>query len=424
MSAARILCTAAVLILLVSMIAFFAASETAFLSVSRIRMRRLVQERRRGAGTASRLRDGMDELLTVVLIGTNFLNSLSSALATSLAVAIAGKSGVGIATVVITFFVTTFGQIIPKTAASVYSDEIVCAASVPLLALEKIFFPVVWLFSRISKFASFVAGKIWRTDDLPVTEEELKTLIDVGEREGTIETGERNMLYRIFKFSDLLVRDIMRHRSLIRAVPVTASRREVEDEFISAGCSRLPVYQDSRESIVGVIHYKTLLFADSGKAPSEKNYAETVMTDVLFVPETFTALELLARFRAERADFAVALDEQGCNAGIVTIYDILRVVFGRMTYGENPYVPPESRIKLVSADEFIAPGDMKLEDINDILKLDLESEEFLTLGGWLLEQFGSLPAAGEVFVRKGTVFIVEDQAQRRILSVRIRLPPA
>lgn len=140
----------------------------------------------------------------------------------------------------------------------------------------------------------------------------------------------------------------------------------------------------------------------------------------MFVPETYSALELLAKFKKERTEFAVALNEQGEMAGIATVDDILRVVFSRMTDEDNSRVAPEQRIKFVSGNEFIVPGDMALEDVNAILKLDLESDMFQTLGGWLLEKFDRLPSTGEIFYWQNVLFVIEDQAQRRIRQVRIR----
>ncbi len=406
------------LIFIINCVAFFSGSETAFLSISKIKMKRLVQEKRRNAKIASSLKENIDELLTIVLIGTNFMNSLASALATTLAIEIVGDSGVGIATLVITFFATTFGQIVPKTVAGFYPDDVACKNSVVLLVLEKIFFPIVWLFSKISKGASALATKFFKNDSTLVTEEELKALIEVGEKEGTLEAGEKQMLYKIFRFSDLTVHNIMKHRSLIKAVPLEANKLEIVDMFVQTGVNMIPVYKESKETIVGVIHYKSVLMCATNKAG--KSYAETVMKGVLFVPETLTALELLSKFRKERTEFAVALNEQGETAGIVTMDDIMRVVFGRMTDEDIGRIPAEARIKFVSANEFVVPGDITLDELNNIFKINLESEEYSTLGGWILERFGSLPSTGEITVWNGILFVVEDQAARRVQSVRIK----
>lgn len=407
-----------VLFVIVNLIAFFAGSETAFLSINKIKLRKMIGEGRKNAKTVAKLRENMDELLTVVLIGINFMNTLGSAIATALVVSLVGNSGVGIATVCFTFFSVIFGEIIPKTVAGRYTEETVCKNSVPLLVLEKVFFPVVLIFSAISKGTASLAKNLLKDDSPLVTEEELKTLIDVGAQEGTLEASEKTMLDKIFRFNDLTVHDIMKHRSLVKSVSVDDSREKIVQTFVATGLSMLPVYEGSKESIVGVIHYKSVLFASEKN--NEKNYASSVMKNVLFVPETFTALELLAKFKKEHTEFAVALNEQGFWAGVATIDDIQRVIFGRMTDDDKSKIPAEERIKLVSANEFIVPGDLKLEDLNSILKLNLESDEYMTIGGWLLEKIGYLPSTGEIFSWENCLFFIEDQSQRRIQQVRIK----
>lgn len=416
----QILSAAAVLVLLIACIGFFASSETAFLALSKLKLRQLVKDRRPHAKTAMRLRSDMDRLLTLVLVGTNFMNTFSASLATVLAVKIAGSSGVGIATALITFLVTIFGEIIPKTAAVIHPSETALRFSPALSTLEKIFFPVVWFFAQVSRAANAVSGKIWKAAPEEVTEEDIRMMIDVGEKEGTLEKDESSMLCKIFRLSDLHAHDIMKHRSLVSMVSVASDRHSVIQTFMSSGCSRIPVYERTTETIVGVLDYKAVLFSSDADAESA-DFVRRLMSPVLFVPETFTVLEVLAGFRKQHTDFAVVLDEQACTAGIVTMDDVMRVVFGRMT-DENPTsdIAPESRIKVAGVGEYVVPGDMKLEDVNAILRLDLESDEFNTLGGWLLEQFGSLPSTGEAVTRGDVMYQVEDQARRRILSVRIK----
>lgn len=452
-----------VLVVIFRIIAFFAGSETAYLSLSKIKMRQLLHDGKKNANTAAKLKENIDELLTLILIGTNLMNTLASALATSLAVQLTGSSGVGIATGLITFFSTIFGQIVPKTAASVRVEKTVLKNAVPLTVLEKVFFPVVWIFSLISKSIANLAGKIWKFDNTLVTEEELVTLFDVGTKEGTLDSGESQMLSKIFKFNDLNVHDLMKHRSFVQSVSLEATKKEVVKKFNETGLKVIAVYKDTTENIVGVIHYKSVLLNENAdenvsaenktenrrensetngfvddKANSEtndftetknpeiasplsgKNYALSIMNGVMFVPETMSALELLSEFKKQRTEFAVALNEQGSLSGVVTMDDILRVVFGRITDEKNK-VSPESRIKLVNAGEFLVPGELELDDVNEFFKLGLESEEFSTLGGWLLEEFGYLPQVGEKIVWKNAAFTVEEQFKRRIVSVRIKL---
>ena len=171
---------------------------------------------------------------------------------------------------------------------------------------------------------------------------------------------------------------------------------------------------------MGVLHYKAVLFAMKAITDS-KDFVRICMSSVIFVPGTLEAVELLQRFKKEHVNFAVALNEYGGVAGIVTMDDILRGVFGRMTdeYGVGE-VPPEKQVDVVGTKEFVVPGEMKIDDVNDVLKLNLESEDFDTIGGWLLERFGELPNVGAVHKEAGAVFIVEDQSARRIQSIRIK----
>jgi len=406
---------------LVLCVGFFSSSETAFLSIPRIRLRQMIRNGEKGASKIAALRADMDHLLTVVLVGINFISTFASSIATALAIEITGQNGVGLATAVITFFITVLGEIVPKTIAAADPVPVARRNAGALMFLQKALFPVVWLFTRISTGIAELAEKIWKTDSQTVTEEELKTLIDVGTKEGTLEKSEKAMLYKLFEFTDLHVRDIMKHRSLIKSVPEEAAKAELVQAFLDAGYSRLPVYKGTPETITGILDYKSVLFAKSSDA-SKKGFVRKNMHPVLFVPESFTALELLARFKKVKNDMAIALDEQGGVAGIVTMDDLLRAVFGRMTDEFSAGdIAPEKRIKIISGNEFVVPGDMKLSDVNGILKLNLESEEYTTLAGWLLERFDALPSTGEALRDGSTLFVVEDQSRRRIQSVRIKL---
>ena len=413
--------TFAVIVLLIFCVGFFTSSETAYISLSKIKLRRMQEEGRKKACVVAKLHANMPRLLTTVLIGTNFLNALISALATALVVKLWGGGGVGLPTLLTTFIITTFGQIIPKTIAGRFPEKKCLSSSVPLLILEKLFFPVVFLFERLSHGAVWLVEKIIKPREHLITEEELKTLIDVGEKEGTIEKNESRMLNKIIKFNDLEATDIMKHRSFVSMVSATATYDEVVQEFLESGFSTLTVYKGETENVVGIINYKKVLYGNENADPGV-GYAGRMMDDVLFVPGTFSALELLQKLREDENRFAVVLNEQGQTAGIVTIEDIIRVVFGRMT-DENSYdnIPAEEKIQLVSANTFVVPGDLKLDEVNAILHLNLKSEEMNTLGGWVLEQFGYLPTAGMVVVKNKVLFTVEDVVQRRITSVRIRI---
>ena len=412
---------AVVLVILILCVGFFTSSETAYLSLTKLKVRRLVEENKKNSKIVANLKDKMDRLLTTVLIGTNFLNSLVSALATALVIKIFGGGGIGLPTLATAFFITVFGQIIPKTIAGLHPEQIACFTAKILYILQCLFFPLIWFFEKLSHGAVFVVEKIMKPSAQIVTEEELKTLISLGEKEGTIEKNESKMMNKIIKFNDSVVSDIMKHRTFVSSVDSKATYNEVIDEFLRSGFSTITVYKNNKENIIGVINYKSVLYA-SDSIDKGEGFAGRFMSEVLFVPGTFSILELLKKFRLNEYKFAIVLSEQGETSGIVTMEDIIRMVFGRMT-DENSYdnIPAEEKIKLISVNTFLVPGDVKLDDVNEILDLHLESENMNTLGGWLLEQIGHLPAAGQTFQKDSVIYTAEDIGQRRIVSVRIKL---
>ena len=414
------LLTAAELFFLILCVGFFTSSETAYLSLPRLKLRSMVEQGRRNAKKVAALKANMDRLLTTVLIGTNFLNSLASAIATAFAIDLLGSRGVAIAPFVTAFFITTFAQIVPKTAAGLHPDTFTCFSAWPLMILEKLFFPIVWLFEMLSHGAVVLVEKILKPAGAIVTEEELETLIDVGSHEGTIEKDESRLLNKIIKFNDLSVNDVMKHRSQVSMINQEADYDEVINQFLTSGFSTLTVYSGHRENVVGVLNYKKVLFC-SEEIDKSKGFAGRQMSEVLFIPGTMSVLDILQQFRKSEHKFAVVLDEQGQTDGIITMEDILKVVFGHMS-DENTYdnTAPEDKVELVSLNTFIVPGDMKIDDANEILGLALESDEMNTVGGWLLEQFGYLPASGTVLIKDRILFTAEDVSGRRIVSVRVK----
>lgn len=416
----HLILTCAELVVLILCVGFFTSSETAYLSLPRLKLRSMVEQGRRNAKKVAALKANMDRLLTTVLIGTNFLNSLASAIATALAIELLGSKGTAIAPFITAFFITTFAQIVPKTAAGLHPDKFTCNAALPLMILEKLFFPIVWLFEKLSHGAVVLVEKIMKPAGAIVTEEELKTLIDVGSHEGTIEKDESRLLNKIIKFNDLLVNDVMKHRSQVSMIKKEADYEEVINQFLTSGFSTLTVYSGNRENVVGVLNYKKILFS-SEDTDHSAGFAGRQMNDVLFIPGTMSVLDILQQFRNSEHKFAVVLDEQGQTDGIITMEDILKVVFGHMS-DENAYdnTAPEDKVELISLNTFIVPGDMKIDDANEILGLTLESEEMNTVGGWLLEQFGYLPTSGTVLIKDKNLFTAEDVSGRRIVSVRVK----
>ncbi|WP_287280926.1 hemolysin family protein [Treponema sp.] len=415
-----IVCPVLAEILLLFCGAFFASTETAYTAISRITVRQMIKDNEKHAKRVQVLKNNLDRLISTVLIGTNFVTALASSLATAFTLKVAGAAYVSYGTAVISIFVIIFTEVLPKTYAAVKTKETAQMSAVPVSVIQVLIFPIVWIFSQLTKFIE-LTEKIFIKKKRPIiTEEEFKTLLELGENEGTLETDQKRMLDRIFEFSDLTVHGIMKHRSLIKYVNIENTLEEVIKVFADSGYSRIPVYEGTPENIVGVLHYKAVLFADEFITKS-KDFIKICMRPVLFVPETFSAEDLLKTFKREHNNFAVAVDEYGSMAGIVTMDDILREVFGRMTdeYGSSE-LSPENRVTVISSTEFLVPGDLKIDDVNEVLNLNLDSSYFDTLGGWLLERFGELPSIGAVYKKDGVLYMVEDQSARRIQSVRIK----
>lgn len=418
---------------LVAFVAFFAGSETAYLSITDITLRQLIKADTSGkknspAQRVAFLKADVNKLLSLVLIGINFVTSLASGTAAAVAINLIGQQGAPYATIIMSFVLIIFGEIVPKTVATVNPIGIAERHSRPLIILQRVFMPVVWFFSKLTEGITAFLLLFWRGQKKPLTEAELKSLIDVGADEGTLERSEKQMLYNIFEFTDLHIRDIMRHRSYVRFVPIDASYDDVVRTFTDVRHSWLPVCKDGFEDVRGIVYYKTVLLRGRPRtSASESGFVRRCMRPALFVPETLTAMELLQKFKKERMSFAVAVDENGSNSGIVTMDDILGAVFGHGVnefLGGNDEELPEMRIRELSATEFLVPGDLRLSEVNAFFQLTLTSEAYDTLAGWLMEQFDALPETGETLERNGVVYIVEEQAQHRIKSVKLRLPHA
>ena len=410
----------AVIAVLIGCAAFFASSETAFWSISRVKMRQMLKKDKKKAEPVAKLKSKPDNLLTLLLIGNNFVNALASALATSIAIEIAGSKGPAAATLILTLLMLAFGEILPKTLASYTPEQTAQRSALPLMFLCFVFRPLIAVFNVITSLVVKLFSALQKKkDDAPsITEDELKTLIDVGNEEGTLETGEKDMLFKIFEFADLRVRDIQKHRSLVKYISEDSDYKTTVKAFTDSGFSRLPVYKDDVETITGLVHYKDVLFF---KGARDSFTAGRIKRKVLYIPETIPVVALLQRFRTENQNFAVVVGELGSNTGIVTMDDVLKAVFGRVTDEYNTKtVPAEERIRITGNSEFLIPGDMLITDVNSIFRQNFESEDFDTIGGWLLEQFGSLPETGEKLKKGNLTFTVEDQAARRIQTIRLK----
>ena len=410
-----------IIILLLFFSAFFSFAETALLSLNKAQLKQLLKTERKQGKRIAILKNSMDQVISIILIGSNFFNTLSSAIATALAIDLIGPQGALWATLIMFILIILFGEIIPKNIAALYPKEASLLSAPILTVLLFVFKPIAFLFSLLQKGINKIEGALWKNKDPIITEEELKTLIALGDKEGTLELGEKDMLYNIFELNDLRAKDIMRHRSLIKTCNINASLHQSIEAFEKSGYSRLVVIEDSIDAInaiQGILHFKDLLFFDSAQDFSVKS----IMRKPLFIPESKSVISLLSTFKKEKQNFAVIVDEHGSNQGIITMDDILKAVFGRITDEHNSDGKnAEERIQIIKTNQFLIPGELSIDDFNRIFKQNFSSEAFESIGGFLLEEFGYLPQAGEFLKRNNCILAVDAQSQRRIKTIKLTI---
>lgn len=394
------------LLSLVIMSAFFSGSETAFLSLSKIKLKEMKDKKVKNYKLVTKMLSKQEFFLSTILICNNLVNNFFSSAATMLAVGIFGDAGIAVATTAATLIIITFGEILPKTFAA-NAGIFISNLFAPLIRIiQTIFFPVVKVFELVSRLFSRI---IPPTEDDAITAEEIEVLIETGNKEGIFEKSEMDMLKKVLVFSDLRLKSIAKHFSSIEYVDSNASYEETLAKFRKSGFSKLPVVKNGDfENILGVLHYKSLLFHSGAK----KNFSvKKYCRPTLFVPDSKKAASLFYVFRTEKTDFAVVVNEHGSNCGIITSDDIIHAVFG------DSQRNGEEQISRLSHNEFVIFGEAPLTEVEDTLGITLESEFYNTIAGYLLEKFGKIPDEKDFFEESGFRFSVKKIAANKIQAV-------
>ncbi|MGF0109526.1 HlyC/CorC family transporter [Clostridium sp. SGI.024] len=402
------------LIILLIMSGFFSMSETALMALSKIRIRHMVDEGVRGSKLVEKLSQDPSKLLGAILIGNNIVNIGASALATSIAVKLIGPSGVGIVTIVMTILVLIFGEITPKSIAKQNSEKVSLFVSKPIGIIVKVFNPLVIVFTSISSvFIRLLGGDPKATEPF-ITEEELRTMVGVSEEEGVLEDVEKEMIFNVFEFADSQVKDVMVQRVDIVAVDVHSTYEEVISIIKAEQFSRLPVYNENIDDVIGILNVKDLIMASECK---DNFKVSDYMREPYYTFEFKKIAELFKEMKKTRNHMAVVLDEYGGNVGIVTIEDLIEEVVGEI---EDEYDDDrDSDIIVVKEDEYIVDGSARLDYIGDLIGVTMESEEFDSIGGLVIGELGRFPEQNEEVKINNIKFIVEDIDKNRIKKVRI-----
>ncbi len=403
------------LIVLLILSAFFSMSETALMSLSKIRIRHMVEEGVKGAKLVQKLIEDPNKLLGAILIGNNIVNIGASSLATSLAVKMSGGSegAVVIATGVMTVLVLIFGEITPKSIAKQKSEAVSLKVSKIIKLCVFIFKPFVTIFTIISSVFIKLFGGDPKAAEPFITEEELKTMVGVSEEEGVLEDVEKEMIFNVFDFADLQVKDVMVQRVDVTAIEINDGYDELLKVIKEEQFSRIPVYDDTIDDIVGILNVKDLIIAGyNGGELVVKDY----MREPLYTFEFKKITELFTEMKKTRNHMAVVLDEYGGTVGIVTIEDLVEEIVGDI---EDEYDKERDSIEVIKEDEYVVDGSARLDDVSDLIGVNMESEEFDSVGGLIIGALGRIPEEHEEVVIDRIKFVVEEVEKNRIMKVRI-----
>lgn len=411
-----------VLLILIALSAFFSSSETAMVTVNKIRVRNLVEEGDHRAVILSKIIEDQGKMLSALLIGNNIVNLSASSLATVMATNWFGSVGPGIATGALTLIILIFGEITPKTCATIQSEKLALNFARFIYAWMTVATPLIFIMNSLSRGILFLLRVNPDGKSDTYTEEEIRTIVDVSHEDGIIEQEEREMINNVFDFGDATAKDIMVPKVDISFLKADASYQDVLNLFSENKYTRYPVYEESTDNVIGMVNVKDLLtYVDKDRFD-----ARNILRSVLFTHEHKRTSDLLVEMRKSSTNLAIVLDEYGVTSGLVTVEDLLEEIVGdiRDEYDEDE----EELVRQISDTEYIVAGAMSLDDLNDNLELEekglaLESEDYDSVGGIVIELLDHLPHAGEeVTTENGIRLAVDSMEKNRIGQVHIYLP--
>ena len=405
-----------ILVILLALSAFFSSSETALTTVNKIRVRNLAEAGDERAITLSKVIEQQGKMLSAILIGNNIVNLSASSLLTTLTIKLFGNTAVGLATGVLTLLILVFGEITPKTLATISAESIALRSAGIIYALMCVLTPVIVVVNKLSMGVLLLMKVDPNKKQEMITEDELRTIVEVSHEEGVIETKEKKMINNVFDFGDSVAKDVMVPRIDMVFVDVHATYDELLEIFRKEKYTRIPVYEETTDNVIGIINVKDLLLIENHKEFSIRDY----LRQPLYTYEYKKTSELMVEMQKTFNNLVIVLDEYGATAGLVTLEDMLEEIVGeiRDEYDQDE----EESIKMKGPGEFSVAAAMKLEDVNDRLGLELESEDYDSVGGLVIGLLDHLPDEGEEVSDGEIRLIVESVDKNRIDRVRIILP--
>lgn len=404
-----------IIIVLLILSAFFSSSETALTTVSRMRILSLAEEGNSSAVTLLKVIDNKEKMLSAILIGNNIVNISVSSVTTILVTDLFGNYAVSIATAILTVLVLIFGEITPKTLATINNEKLALRFSSVVYWLMYILTPVIFLINKLSSLVM----KLFRIDKSEkkstYTENELKTIVNVSHAEGVIEADEREMLQNIFEFGDRQAKDIMIPRLDVCMIDVDSTYEEIMDVFQANRYTRIPVYENTTDNVIGIINIKDLLLYRHGESFNIRNY----LRQPYFTYEYKGLSDLLLEMKKASVNITIVLDEYGAASGLLTLEDLIEEIVGDIR-DEYDY-DEEDELRPINENEYIAEAHMKLDDLNDMLKINLSSPEYDSVGGFIIEKLDRIAKSGDIVETPDVTLIVDSINKNRIEKVHIIL---
>lgn len=409
---------AVTIVLMILLSAFFSSAETAMTTVNRIRIQALIEQGDKRAIILDKVISNSSKMLSTILIGNNIVNISASSLVTTLTIQVFGNVYVGAATGVLTLIILLFGEITPKTLASLHAEKIALSYAKIIYFLTVILTPVVFIVGKLGNSVMFFLRVDPNAKANPMTEHELRTLVNVSQEDGVIEREEKQMIYNVFDFGDSAAKDVMIPRIDMTFVDINSTYDELMEIFRKDMHTRFPVYEENTDNIIGIINIKDLILY-----PKNQEFSiQKILREPYFTYEYKRTADLMVEMRKASVNLAIVLDEYGSTAGLVTLEDLLEEIVGeiRDEYDEDE---EEDLKEIQPGKEYIALGSAKLDDINEALSIHLESEDYDSVGGYIIEQLDSLPSQGQsVTLENGIRLVVDELDKNRIEAVHIWLP--
>lgn len=408
-----------ILAVLILLSALFSSAETSLTTSNKLKIQSLADQGSKRARILLKISEDSGKMLSAILIGNNLVNNAATALTTSLIIQLFGNSAVGIATGVITLLILIFGEISPKTLATIHSEKMALLYAPLIHFLMKIFTPVIFIVNKLSMGVLFLLRVNPDQKVNTMTEHELRTIVDVSHEDGVIESEEKEMIYNVFDMGDAKAKDIMVPRVHVTFADINSTYDELIEIFREDKFTRLPIYEETTDNVVGTINMKDLLLYNYND--KKEFHVRDILREAYFTYEYKSISELLVEMRQASINIAIVLDEYGETAGLITLEDLLEEIVGEIhdEYDENE----EEFVRQVNDREYIIEGSMNLDDLNDSLGLNLSSEDYDSLGGFIIEHLDRLPEQGdELTTDDGIRLVVEALQKNRVESVHLYIP--